>query len=321
VLHSSCVPHADAQHQAPFWCIMHVRHVQCLRSVFRRHNRPESDLCRFVSQHAYIRPLPEVCTSSLLVASCSTICLSVCRGCASLDLPGRTAALMALMTTAMASLIPTTPTARSSLSSTPQGHAGWPGLQTMPPPMQPPPRLCLGVQPAIWQLQQQVQLAVQGSATEQSRALKAPLLGTEPGELPAGRQPPAHELPGRGPNGASRESRSGGPSTRPAAAVPHQLLAQPASAAAAAGAMDFLQDSTTLGWSWPGALVAGPDRHGNYHDDRTQSGARVGTHFNGAWVSSLAGLKATGTDVKSCGQLQGVYQQIFEPAHFAELGY
>jgi len=70
-----------------------------------------------------------------------------------------------------------------------------------------------------------------------------------------------------------------------------------------------------------GALVAGPDRHGNYHDDRTQAGARVGTYFNGAWVSSLAGLKATGTDVKSCGQLQGVYQQIFEPAHFAELAY
>ena len=61
-----------------------------------------------------------------------------------------------------------------------------------------------------------------------------------------------------------------------------------------------------------GALVAGPDAKDVYVDDRTTPGARVAAHYSAALLSALAGVQATDASSKRCGQLQGLYQQLFQ---------
>jgi hypothetical protein len=60
-----------------------------------------------------------------------------------------------------------------------------------------------------------------------------------------------------------------------------------------------------------GALVAGPDMYDNFVDDRTSNATRVGADMNAAFMAAMAGILGTGTDVKTCGQLSGVYEDVF----------
>ena len=60
-----------------------------------------------------------------------------------------------------------------------------------------------------------------------------------------------------------------------------------------------------------GALVAGPNLDDSFVDDRLANGTRVGADMNAAFLAAMAGIMATNTDVKTCGQLSGVYEDVF----------
>ncbi len=61
-----------------------------------------------------------------------------------------------------------------------------------------------------------------------------------------------------------------------------------------------------------GALVAGPDLRDAFPDSRASPSARVGVHYNAPFSGLLAALLQEGMQSKACGQLRGIYQDLFE---------
>jgi hypothetical protein len=62
-----------------------------------------------------------------------------------------------------------------------------------------------------------------------------------------------------------------------------------------------------------GAIVAGPTLRDDFPDSRTSDTSRVGVHYNAPWAATLAGIVGEGLTSKTCGQLRGVYQDLFTP--------
>lgn len=60
-----------------------------------------------------------------------------------------------------------------------------------------------------------------------------------------------------------------------------------------------------------GALVYGPNKDDSFPDDRTAPNTRFSTMGNAAFSEAVAGIDATGTNTRVCGQLQGLYQALF----------
>lgn len=61
-----------------------------------------------------------------------------------------------------------------------------------------------------------------------------------------------------------------------------------------------------------GALVAGPNLDDTFTDSRTSNNTRVGADYQTSFLAAMSGLLDMGVDVKTCGQLQGVYNDVFD---------
>jgi hypothetical protein len=61
-----------------------------------------------------------------------------------------------------------------------------------------------------------------------------------------------------------------------------------------------------------GAVVAGPNFDDSFWDDRTSNNTRIGADYQTSFLAAMSGVLDLGVDVKTCGQLQGVYMDVFE---------